>query len=187
MISMPNEEWTEWVQGTPNSHMQALFKDKKTGISVKIKNNKHHFYDKIILKITEFNDTHPPVIILMDSNNWTSIGCHFHILPQSHWKIHITQLQKVCVRPILIAASNSNCLMQLKTSNIPFKICIIIQYKIQIPFFLFTSKNVNMITDVSFRACELKQEEKSWAEVTALAAKRKRWWTFSWDLCYTEE
>jgi hypothetical protein len=154
--------------------MQALFKDKKTGISVKIKNNKHHFYDKIILKITEFNDTHPPVIILMDSNNWTSIGCHFHILPQSHWKIHITQLQKVCVRPILIAASNSNCLMQLKTSNIPFKICIIIQYKIQIPFFLFTSKNVNMITDVSFRACELKQEEKSWAEVTALAAKRKR-------------
>jgi len=61
-----------------------------------------------LLMTTDCCNTHPPVIVFIDSKSRGPMGCHFHVFPQSHWEIHITQLQEVSVRSILVAASNRN-------------------------------------------------------------------------------
>ena len=61
-----------------------------------------------LLMSTDCCNTHPPIIVFIDSKSWAPMGCHFHVFPQSHWEIHITQLQEVSVRSILVAASKRN-------------------------------------------------------------------------------
>ena len=64
-----------------------------------------------LLMTTDCCNTHPPVIVFIDSKSWDPMGCHFHVFPKSHWEIHITQLQEVRIRSILVATSNKNLII----------------------------------------------------------------------------